>query len=103
MSNDNTITDLRDIMFKTLRGIQDGSVDIERAKAINNTAQTIINTAKVEVDFLNATGGHASAATGFIGGGDNKMKEITNTPTGTKVVEKDPETGITSTVHRMRG
>lgn len=102
MSDDNTIKGLRDIMFKTLRGIQDGTVDVDKAKAINDTAQTIINSAKVEVDFMKVTG-HASAATGFIGGGDNKMKEITNTPTGTKVVEKDPETGITSTVHRMRG
>ena len=101
MSNDNTITDLRDIMFKTLRGIQDGTVDVDKAKAINDTAQTIINSAKVEVDFMKVTG-HANAATGFIGG-DNKMKEITNTPTGTKVTERDPETGITSTVHRMRG
>lgn len=100
MSNDNTITGLRDIMFKTLRGIQDGTLDVDKAKAINDTAQTIINSAKVEVEFLKATGSPAS--TGFIGG-DNKMKEITNTPTGTKVVEKDPETGITSTVHRMRG
>ena len=99
MSNDNTITGLRDIMFKTLRGIQDGTLDVDKAKAINDTAQTIINSAKVEVEFLKATGSPAS--TGFIGG-DNKMKEITNTPTGTKVVEKDPATGITSTVHRMR-
>jgi hypothetical protein len=100
MSNDNTITGLRDIMFKTLRGIQDGTLDVDKAKAINDTAQTIINSAKVEVEFLKATGSPAS--TGFIGG-ENKMKEITNTPTGTKVVERDPETGITSTVHRMRG
>lgn len=99
MSND--IKGLRDIMFDTLRGVKDGSIKIETAKAINDTAQTIINSAKVEVEFLKATGSPAS--TGFIGGGDNKMKEITNTPTGTKVVEKDPATGITSTVHRMRG
>lgn len=99
MSNDNTITGLRDIMFKTLRGIQDGTLDVDKAKAINDTAQTIINSAKVEVEFLKATGSPAS--TGFIGS-DNKMKEITNTPTGTKVVERDPATGITSTVHRMR-
>lgn len=100
MSNDNTITGLRDIMFDTLRGVKNGSIDIDKAKAINDTAQTIINSAKVEVEFLKATGSPSS--TGFIGG-DNKTKEITNTPTGTKVVEKDPATGITSTVHRMRG
>lgn len=99
MSND--IQSLRDIMFDTLRGVKNGTIEIDKAKAINDTAQTIINSAKVEVEFLKATGSPAS--TGFIGGGANKMKEITNTPTGTKVVEKDPETGITSTVHRMRG
>ena len=98
MSND--IKGLRDIMFDTLRGVKDGSIKIETAKAINDTAQTIINSAKVEVEFLKATGSPAS--TGFIGG-DNKMKEITNAPTGTKVVEKDPESGVTTTVHRMRG
>ncbi|MDZ4049267.1 MAG: hypothetical protein U1D54_03885 [Limnobacter sp.] len=100
MSNDNTITGLRDIMFDTLRGVKNGTIEIDKAKAINDTAQTIINSAKVEVEFLKATGSPAS--TGFIGG-DNKMKEITNTPTGTKVVEKDPESGVTTTVHRMRG
>lgn len=102
MSNDNTIKGLRDIMFDTLRGVKNGSIDIDKAKAINDTAQTIINSAKVEVDFMKVTG-HAGVATGFISGGVEASKQITNTPTGTKVVEKDPETGITSTVHRMRG
>lgn len=96
----NNIQGLRDIMFATLRGVKDGSIKVEQAKAINDTAQTIINSAKVEVDFIKATG-QASAATSFLSGhGGNK--QITNTPTGTKVVEKDPETGIISTVHRMR-
>ena len=44
MSND--IKGLRDIMFDTLRGVKDGSIKIETAKAINDTAQTIINSAK---------------------------------------------------------
>lgn len=96
----NNIQGLRDIMFATLRGVKDGSIKVEQAKAINDTAQTIINSAKVEVDFIKATG-QASAATSFLSGQAGN-KQISNTPTGTKVVEKDPETGITSTVHRMR-
>jgi hypothetical protein len=54
MSND--INALRDVLFATLRGIKDGSVELDKAKAINDTAQTIINTAKVEVDFMRQVG-----------------------------------------------
>lgn len=99
MSND--IKELRDIMFETLRGVKDGSIDLDKAKAINGTAQTIINSARVEVDFIKATG-QTAAATSFLSD-QSSNKQISNTPTGTKVIEKDPTTGITSTVHRMRG
>lgn len=62
----NKIEDLRNHLFATLEGLADAEkpMDIARAKAIADVAQTIINTAKVEVDFINATG--ARAATGFI-------------------------------------
>ena len=99
MNND--IEGLREIMFKTLRGIQDGSVDIDKAKAMNDMAQTIINSAKTEIEFIKVTG-QTAAATSFLAGKDS-TKQITNTPTGTKVTEKDPTTGITSHVHRIRG
>ena len=61
MNND--ITELRGHLFATLRGIKDGSMQLETAQAINATAQTIINTAKVEVEHLKVTGGSGS---GFI-------------------------------------
>lgn len=61
MSND--ITELREHLFSTLRGLKDGSVKIETAKAINDTAQTIINSAKVEVEMVELVGGRG---TGFI-------------------------------------
>lgn len=54
MSND--IDALRAHLFDTLRGLKDGSVPIEKAKAMSDVAQTIINTAKVEVDYAKATG-----------------------------------------------
>lgn len=62
MSND--INALREVLFDTLRAVKDGSVDLDKAKAINETAQTIINTAKVEVDFMRQTG--ATVASGFL-------------------------------------
>lgn len=61
MSND--ITELRTHLFDTLRGLKEGTMKIETAKAINDTAQTIINSAKAETDMLALVGGQG---TGFI-------------------------------------
>ncbi len=54
----NTMDDLRLHLFATIEALQDtdAPMDIERAKAINQTAQTLINAAKVEVEFIEATG-----------------------------------------------
>jgi hypothetical protein len=51
-----TIDDVRSALFKALDGLQDKTLDIERAKAISDVAQTIINSAKVQVDYLRVTG-----------------------------------------------
>lgn len=51
----NNINTLREHLFDTLKGLKDGSIDIEKAKAISGVAQTMINTAKVEVDYIKAT------------------------------------------------
>ncbi len=61
----NNIVDLRNTLFETLRalGDKDKPMEIDRAKAINEVAQTIINSAKVEVDALKVIGGSGS---GFI-------------------------------------
>lgn len=54
----NKIEDLRNHLFAALEGLADpdSPMDLERAKAISDVAQTIINSAKVEVDFIKATG-----------------------------------------------
>jgi len=61
----NKIDDLRNHLFATIESLLDENnpMDIDRAKAISDVAQTIINSAKVEVDFLNKVGGNG---TGFI-------------------------------------
>lgn len=56
METKNDITELRSILFDTLRGLKDKSIDIDHAKAINDTAQVIVNSAKVEVDYAKNTG-----------------------------------------------
>lgn len=54
----NKMDDLRDHLFETLEGLKDkeNPMDLDRAKAVSDVAQTLINSAKVEVDFIKATG-----------------------------------------------
>jgi hypothetical protein len=53
-----TLDDLREQLFETLKDLRakDKPMDIDRAKAISDVAQTFINSAKAEVDFVRATG-----------------------------------------------
>lgn len=55
MSQQN-IDDLRSTLFDTLQAVKEGKLDIDRAKAISDLSQNIINTAKVEIDYLKAGG-----------------------------------------------
>ncbi len=49
-----TINDLREHLFATLEGLRnkENPLDIDRAKAVSEVAQTIINSAKVEVEHM---------------------------------------------------
>lgn len=62
----NKIEDLRNHLFATLEALldKDNPMDIERAKAVSDVAQVIVNSAKVEVDFVRAT--DKVKGTGFI-------------------------------------
>lgn len=53
-----TLDDLRDHLFATLDAMRDTEkpMDIDRAKAISEVAQTVINSARVEVDYVRALG-----------------------------------------------
>jgi len=61
----NKIDDLRNHLFATLEALRDEDkpMDLERAKVIACVAQTVINSAKVECEFLEIAGGKGS---GFI-------------------------------------
>lgn len=50
----NKIDDLRNHLFATLEALQDKDepMDLDRARTIADVAQTIINSAKVEVQFM---------------------------------------------------
>lgn len=58
----NNINDLRAVLFETLQSVKGGMMEIDRAKAISDLSQTIINTAKAEIDYAKATGANVSSA-----------------------------------------
>lgn len=62
----NKIEDLRNHLFETLEELKDKDkpMDLDRARAIADVSKVIVESAKVEVDFLKVTGGIRS--TGFL-------------------------------------
>lgn len=110
-----TIDDLRAHLFQTLEALSDKAapMDIARGKAISDVAQTIINTAKVEVDFARITGGNVSSflpsLTPLASGSESAGATIGLSPDnstartahGTKTVTQLPSGG-TVTRHVMR-
>ena len=89
------IAELRSHLFETLKGLKDGSIEIDKARAISQVAGTIIDTARVEVDFMRIAGGKG---TGFIARPeeDETTPRITKTPTGSLVRDGNVLT------HRMK-
>lgn len=79
----NDIAELRSHLFETLRGLKDkdAPMDIDRARAVSEVAKTLIETAKVEVDYLRITGG--TEGTGFIAIEDNGNGTVTDKARGT--------------------
>ena len=65
----NKISDLRDHLFAQLERIDDDSLtpeqikaEVDKAKAVAQIGSVIINSAKVEIDFIKATGRIDSAS-----------------------------------------
>lgn len=54
----NRITDLRNHLFETLEALKDSEkpMELDRARAVADVARAVIESAKVEVEFLNVTG-----------------------------------------------
>jgi BioD-like phosphotransacetylase family protein len=79
MGTKNKIEDLRNIVFAALERLDDDDTmknpitlekEIKRAAAIADLAQVIVNSAKVEVDFIKAT---EKDGTGFINDEQKKL------------------------------
>ena len=68
----NKINDLRDHLFETLERLKEGDIDIATAKAMADVGQVIINSAKIEIDYIKATG--STKDSGFIKLQENNEK-----------------------------
>ena len=62
----NKIDDLRNHLFETLEALKDpdNPMELDRAKAIADVARVLVDSAKVEVQFLEVSG--ALRSTGFM-------------------------------------
>ncbi len=72
----NKIEDLRNHLFETLEALKDDEkpMDVDRARAVAEVANVIVESAKVEVSFLKTTG--ALQSTGFLPDGAEDIKPI---------------------------
>lgn len=52
---------LRAELFDTLRRVKAGTIDLANARVVNEIGKTLVDTARVEVDFVRATDGVASS------------------------------------------
>lgn len=65
MAND--ALELRELLFETLKGLKNKTIEIDQAKAISEVSRNLIDLAKVEVDYAKVTGADVSG--GFISPG----------------------------------
>lgn len=81
------ISALRGHLFEAIRAVRAGTLDLDKARAINELSRTIVETGKLEVDHARATGTLQNSA--FI---------------APEAADEMPSNGITGIVrHRLAG
>lgn len=92
-----TITDMREHLMQTLAALRDreNPMDVDRARAVAQVAGVLVDSAKVEVDYIKATG--ATGDSLFISPLNSDPERLLNGANGE--IEKTP----TGFVHRIRG
>lgn len=72
----NKISDLRNHLFSVLEELTDpdSTYDIAKAKVVADIAQVVVNSAKIENDYIRITG--ASHGTGFIEEQRSEIKKL---------------------------
>lgn len=54
--SENSFNSMREILFDSMKEVKNGNLDVEKAKAIASISQIVINSVKVEIEFLKLTG-----------------------------------------------
>lgn len=75
------INDLRESLFDTLEKVKSGEIDTDQARAVVGVGQTLVELAKVEVDYVK----HFGSKSEFI--------EIDNIPDGVTSITRHRLTG----------
>lgn len=68
---------LRAHLFATLEAVKAGTLELDKARAVNDIAKTLVDTAKVEVDYLRTCGGGESEFLDTTSGASNLPPGIT--------------------------
>jgi hypothetical protein len=70
------LSDLRAALFDTLEKVKSGELDLDKARAINDIGKTLVDSAKVEVQYLEAIGGAGESA--FIAPAEDQAPQLPN-------------------------
>ncbi|MBB5444609.1 MULTISPECIES: hypothetical protein [unclassified Paraburkholderia] len=93
-----TITDMREHLMETLAALRnrDNPMDVDRARAVAQVAGVLVDSAKVEVDYIKATGADSDSL--FI-------SPLNNDPSRLLKAESKGAIQPTTTgfVHRIKG
>ncbi|AIV88162.1 hypothetical protein [Burkholderia pseudomallei] len=92
-----TITDMREHLMQTLAALRDreNPMDVDRARAVAQVAGVLVDSAKVEVDYIKATG--ATGDSLFISPLNSDPDRLLKGSSGD--IERTP----TGFMHRIRG
>lgn len=97
-SNNYGIDDLRRRLFETIDGVKSGAVSLDQARQVSELAQVIVNTAKVEVDYVRAT--DAASKSTFL----ESKPQAPSLPDGVSKAPAVPGNGIVGIVrHTIKG
>lgn len=56
MSNGQDLSALRAALFDVLQKVKSGEMEVDKARAVNDIGKTLLDSARVEVSYLKATG-----------------------------------------------
>lgn len=94
-----TVEDLRRRLFEAIDGVTSGKLSAADARVVSEIAQVIVNSAKVEVDYLRATDGGTS---GFLEAAA-RTEPLDSAPLGPPDEPKLPPGILGITRHRLEG